>query len=430
MSSPMHASEAVAKQFQSSARRKRRYAAMDDVENLCDLQNLERLQRTCRAFGAELRLVQDDGTRRQDSRCRKSLDLGGYAPSIRVFHTTTECAKELGAEGARSFATALDKESVSIYNLRFERDRRLALWFGQEKHGLSDAAIAAADERVYIPMAGMVQSLNVAVSAAVVLAEVARQARSEAAPIESRVLSTSAGGDPVPKSASRTEKFWSIAQKRQRGLVVVLEDPDRLDAAAILRGCDAFGVAEVHFIFESTKFFDPLANRQVMKSEGSNLWVCSRVFYKARDCLQHLNERGFTPVLLNPDPRQPAEMALQSDLGQEQKLALWLCSPSTASTAGELLSGACSIGLPGAGEAMAVSNFVSVILAEVVRQRSKCPASHWRLTPEEQLSYVNWCTAVHAKRHPSVQQPQLQESMSPEYQRMGCLRAELARQGW
>eukprot|EP00913_Durusdinium_trenchii_P007799 g7320.t1 len=224
----------------------------------------------------------------------------------------------------------------------------------------------------------MVQSLNVAVSAAVVLAEVARQAR---------------------------------------------KDPDRLDAAAILRGCDAFGVAEVHFIFESTKFFDPLANRQVMKSEGSNLWVCSRVFYKARDCLQHLNERGFTPVLLNPDPRQPAEMALQSDLGQEQKLALWLCSPSTASTAGELLSGACSIGLPGAGEAMAVSNFVSVILAE-------CPASHWRLTPEEQLSYVNWCTAVHAKRHPSVQQPQLQESMSPEYQRMGCLRAELARQGW
>lgn len=164
---------------------------------------------------------------------------------------------------------------------------------------------------------------------------------------------------------------------------------------------------------------------------------------EARDCLQHLNERGFTPVLLNPDPRQPAEMALQSDLGQEQKaqrcnqslrdshvttsiftdansgrcqspifswlrcvqcatlsflprlimpvfcallpipgpffcilrccpvqLALWLCSPSTASTAGELLSGACSIGLPGAGEAMAVSNFVSVILAEVVRQRS------------------------------------------------------------
>lgn len=30
----MHASEAVAKQFQSSARRKRRYAAMDDVHDL------------------------------------------------------------------------------------------------------------------------------------------------------------------------------------------------------------------------------------------------------------------------------------------------------------------------------------------------------------------------------------------------------------
>ena len=39
-------------------------------------------------------------------------------------------------------------------------------------------------------------------------------------------------------------------------------------------------VAEVHFVFEATKAFDPLANRQVMKSEGSNLWVCSRVFHK------------------------------------------------------------------------------------------------------------------------------------------------------
>ena len=39
-------------------------------------------------------------------------------------------------------------------------------------------------------------------------------------------------------------------------------------------------MAEVHFVFEATKAFDPLANRQVMKSEGSNLWVCSRVFHK------------------------------------------------------------------------------------------------------------------------------------------------------
>lgn len=52
-----------------------------------------------------------------------------------------------------------------------------ALILGTELHGLSDEAIAAADARVKIPMAGMVRSLNVSVAAAVVLYEAQRQRR-------------------------------------------------------------------------------------------------------------------------------------------------------------------------------------------------------------------------------------------------------------
>ena len=130
---------------------------------------------------------------------------------------------------------------------------------------------------------------------------------------------------------ARIQKFLAIARKRQRGLVVVLQDPDRrgkfwggvgwgdlpICYTSSEAGCrchssclwcfwsslpsqEAIGyqvvwmwladrwwpdlatkVAEVHFVFEATKAFDPLANRQVMKSEGSNLWVCSRIFQKA-----------------------------------------------------------------------------------------------------------------------------------------------------
>ena len=61
---------------------------------------------------------------------------------------------------------------------------------------------------------------------------------------------------------------------------------------------------------------------------------------------------------------------------------------------------------------------------------------------------VNWCkipdfpmfppfprvqtaVEVHAKRHPSVSQGEgFDGAMSPEYERLGRLRAELARQGW
>ena len=54
-----------------------------------------------------------------------------------------------------------------------------ALLLGTELDGLSDAAVAAADRRVAVPMAGAVESLNVSVAAAVVLYEAQRQ-RSEA----------------------------------------------------------------------------------------------------------------------------------------------------------------------------------------------------------------------------------------------------------
>ena len=51
----------------------------------------------------------------------------------------------------------------------------MAIAVGTEKTGLTEAALAAADERVRIPMAGRVNSLNAGVSAAVVLYEAVRQ---------------------------------------------------------------------------------------------------------------------------------------------------------------------------------------------------------------------------------------------------------------
>lgn len=51
----------------------------------------------------------------------------------------------------------------------------VALAVGAEKHGLTDDAMAAASDRVRIPMAGLVNSLNVATSAAIVVYEAIRQ---------------------------------------------------------------------------------------------------------------------------------------------------------------------------------------------------------------------------------------------------------------
>lgn len=51
----------------------------------------------------------------------------------------------------------------------------VAVVLGSEAHGLSPTWLAAADARVYIPMRGMADSLNLAISAALLLYEVVRQ---------------------------------------------------------------------------------------------------------------------------------------------------------------------------------------------------------------------------------------------------------------
>ena len=46
---------------------------------------------------------------------------------------------------------------------------------GNEANGVSDALLAAADKRVFIPMQGRAESLNVAMAAGIVMFEALRQ---------------------------------------------------------------------------------------------------------------------------------------------------------------------------------------------------------------------------------------------------------------
>lgn len=288
-------------------------------------------------------------------------------------------------------------------------------------------------------MSGMVQSLNVAASSSIILAEVARQRFFDFLPSlpKSSKMSAHPPEEPVSgedlasaASSARMDKFLSVARQRQRGLIVVLEDPDRLDAAAILRGCDAFGVSEVHFIFEATKAFDPLANRQVMKSEGSNLWVCSRVFDSVTDCRQHLDQRGFARVGIAQMQDDSGAAFFSAPSFCEEKLALWLSCNSSYVNA-ELVSSSVHVPSTAKVAGLAISNLMAVMLAEVTRCRKTAyPQGYWSLSNQEQRAYVHWCLAVHTKRHPTLEQASQEASASPEYERLGRLRAELKRQGW
>jgi tRNA G18 (ribose-2'-O)-methylase SpoU len=75
--------------------------------------------------------------------------------------------QRLRDRGFVTAAFALTDDSISLDELVDQRNGRLALIFGTEGHGLKPSVLAAADLIVRIPMAGGVDSLNVAASAAV-----------------------------------------------------------------------------------------------------------------------------------------------------------------------------------------------------------------------------------------------------------------------
>ena len=57
------------------------------------------------------------------------------------------------------------------------------------------------------------------------------------------------GGNESFTTSARRKKMQALVAKRQKGLIVVLEHTyDFLNAAAVTRSCDAFGVEEILFV--------------------------------------------------------------------------------------------------------------------------------------------------------------------------------------
>ena len=92
---------------------------------------------------------------------------------IAVHPTSADCLEPLKKAGFEIVATHLTREAVPYTDVDLARP--VALVFGSEAEGISDDCLAFADRIVRIPMLGMVQSLNLSVSVAVMLYEALRQ---------------------------------------------------------------------------------------------------------------------------------------------------------------------------------------------------------------------------------------------------------------
>jgi tRNA (guanosine-2'-O-)-methyltransferase len=142
------------------------------LENIHDPHNVSAIFRTCDAVGVpEVSLIYSIESFPKIG--KKSSASAIKWINRKKFKFVEECYKKLHDDGFIIFASSIESESKNLYDL--DLTEKTAIVLGNEHRGVSNKAAELADEKFFIPMYGMVQSLNVSVAAAVSLYEAMRQ---------------------------------------------------------------------------------------------------------------------------------------------------------------------------------------------------------------------------------------------------------------
>ena len=92
---------------------------------------------------------------------------------VKTHPTISDAVTQLKSQGMQVLATHLSDKAVDFREIDYTRPTCILM--GQEKTGITQEALALADQDIIIPMIGMVQSLNVSVASALILYEAQRQ---------------------------------------------------------------------------------------------------------------------------------------------------------------------------------------------------------------------------------------------------------------
>lgn len=143
------------------------------TEDVYQLHNTSAVMRSCDVFGIqELHVIEDQNVKRID----REIAMGAqkWVDLIR-YNTTKEAISSIKKQGYQIVATSPHHIGCSLNE--FDIKKKSCFFFGKETEGLSKEVIEAADEFLKIPMVGFTESLNISVSAAIILQKVTQQLR-------------------------------------------------------------------------------------------------------------------------------------------------------------------------------------------------------------------------------------------------------------
>ena len=144
------------------------------TQDVYQLHNTSAVIRSCEVFGIQyIHVIEERKPKRIDREiamgAQKWVDVNRYA-------TSKECIKELKSKGYQIVATTPYGESTELKDFSIEKPS--AIFFGTEKDGLSEEILDQADCRIRISMVGFTESLNISVSAAIILQHLTSELKS------------------------------------------------------------------------------------------------------------------------------------------------------------------------------------------------------------------------------------------------------------
>ena len=135
------------------------------MEDIFQLHNTSAVMRSCEVFGIQqLNVIEERYTKSID----KEIAMGAQKwVDVNRFNSISGCISSMKSKGYQIIATTPHENDCDLDD--FDISKPSALFFGTERDGLSEEVLQNADGFLKIPMAGFTESLNISVSAAIII---------------------------------------------------------------------------------------------------------------------------------------------------------------------------------------------------------------------------------------------------------------------
>ena len=143
------------------------------IEDVFQMHNASAVMRSCEVFGIqELHVIEE----RYGKSIDKEIAMGAQKwVDIHTYDNVSNCVATLKRNGYQIIATTPHENDCLLDD--FDISKPSALFFGTERDGLSEEILQQADGFLKIPMVGFTESLNISVSAAIIIQNIMNRLR-------------------------------------------------------------------------------------------------------------------------------------------------------------------------------------------------------------------------------------------------------------